>query len=1084
MQLIYILQAISIADAQRDLFPNMLETIAGCVFFGTPFQGAGPAAAAAMLARAGEWFGKTTSSKLLDIMTPGDEGLRELVDEFMRLVGKGGQRIDLFCFYETQPTNLAQLARLPSLFSLVGGLPKNMSLLVSSESAMLVGIPSMSIASDHRNLVKFRDFTEERYQTVRGPLKDMIKGAQLVVKNRLNFTRNIDREMVKSIMDVLEGAQISKKKLKTLAQSFTPSSWILNEEEFKQWLHIGPSQKSPGTQVSDCLYVQGPEGRGKTSTTIAALDAIDNMIRNDEKNNGGQAPAIVAYFLCDPSTDYSTAEDLLKSLVRQLIDQQESLAQYAKHLAKKKDDTASKSQVKLTVENLWQTLQDMLTDEFIGRRVYFVINNLHFLPEDADSTATLLQFINSDLQLINDEDQKHVPTSWMFTSREVHNIKEALAVKETRIIDLENEKYGNQVQLELRKHAHKKVAALGSEKKYNKALSYFASSLMGKRASNTHWIDITVVQLQELNESDNDLKVRRVLEQMPQDLKVLLERAWLQIFTVNNDDVEKLKEMLRALVLTFEDTTEPELALLAGFPATEEGKAELSRLVKLCKPLLTIKPGKTENKICFMNIIVKTHLLEKEYAKELLGLSEEETKWQHGVLALRSLSHVMEAFNYPEPEKTPVETQPEAVGDGENEGGEDEDMDQQNDAEEEDANANNNDDNEAEDQEEEEDEDEDDDVEYWDEESGEETPDPELDQEAGQDNALPYAVKHWLHHASKATREIAEDLSLEKEFWEPESIIRRRWLSEFERLTSTYKGYDIDTLTALHIAASIGFRQLVAALIRNGHANEIHQRDTLFNSPLHFAAYYGRPNIVEELLDNHANVDDASEVPEQTPLFMAAFAGHVNVMAKLIKRGANPNAVAPDVGPVVNSAIYSGNRDAVKLLVEAGVSLTEANGDGETPLVLAALLSEITMFEYLIEKYADRLPAEEYNKALVMAARAGRVEVFNKLLPYPHEQEHFQQAIEAATEEENWDIVMILLEMCHGLDCDRVFWVAAIGVEPQDKVLEAVWQHTSGQISPELLGHSLYEATDKEKFPTVKLLVEKFGADPDAKGEE
>lgn len=81
-------KAITIADSRRDRFPVMFEAIAAAIFFGTPFNGAPVASAACMYAFLAEKVGMATSSKLLDLMKPGDEGLRELKHEFMRLVGK------------------------------------------------------------------------------------------------------------------------------------------------------------------------------------------------------------------------------------------------------------------------------------------------------------------------------------------------------------------------------------------------------------------------------------------------------------------------------------------------------------------------------------------------------------------------------------------------------------------------------------------------------------------------------------------------------------------------------------------------------------------------------------------------------------------------------------------------------------------------------------------------------------------------------------------------------------------------------------------------------------------------------------
>ncbi|KAI1503617.1 hypothetical protein F5X99DRAFT_99738 [Biscogniauxia marginata] len=1066
-----IAKAITIADSRRDKFPIMFEAIAASVFFGTPFDGAPVASVAAMYKNLAEKVGSATSSKLLDLMKPGDEGLRELKHEFMRLVGKLSPKIELMCFYEEQPTDFSKFAGLPSLFGLTKlAIPKEYAEFVSRDSATLPGVEELGLASDHRNLVKFDGPKDERWsQLVRDPLKKIIHGAQLAVKNRLNSVRDIDRGMISGIMDALDGAQVQKKR-RTLAQTFAPSSWITKEQEYIQWLSQpkkDAEDESEPSRSGDCLWIRGPEGRGKTSASMAAIEEIENLIKINEEENTGQDPILLAYFFCDSTPDYCTAEDLLKSLVRQLINQQETLAPYAKLFAKKKSkDETSKSQAQVTVENLWQTLQDMLTDEFIGSKVIFVLNNLHALPEDSDSTIKLMKYINVEMQNMDSTDTRRVPTRWFITSREAHNIGEALKVDGIRLVDLNDEKYGDQVQMALRKHAKDKVTSLGQGKNYNKALAYFASSLMGKRAQNTQWIDITCVQLEELPQGEGDLRVRQILETMPQNLSALLNNSWLQVFRSNEKDAEKIKEILRSLVLTYEDPTESELGVLTGLCSNEEEKAELHGLLEKCKPLLSVKRiSKPDATVCFINIVVKNHLLEN--AKQLLGMSDEEVKWQHGVLALRCFSHIKTSFDFPEAEIKPAE---DADGDANN-SAEDNDKDGDDDEGSED---DDNDDDMSED-------DDEDSEDSESEDESEQDADPETD--LVQDLATAYAVKNWLRHASKATREIAEDLSLEEDFWIPGARIRRRWLLEYYRMTSTFDDFEIKTLGGLHIAASIGFRQLVAALIHNGYGEEINTHDSLVNTPLHFAAHFGRPKIVEELLNHGAAIDDGDEIGEQTPLHMAAFGGHVEVMKKLVLRGANPNATSNDIGPVVNAAISSGNRAAVELLVEHGVSLAVDRDDVEAPLAQAALLSDVSMFEYLIQKYADKLPAEEYS-ALVKAAEAGRIEVFNKLLEFEHNQEYFQDALDAAVEEWNWEIVTILLEKRSNLDCNNLFYEAATGTEPQDKLLEVVWQYANGSISAETLDKSLYDATDREKESTVKLLLEQFGANPNATGEE
>ncbi|OTA01082.1 hypothetical-protein [Trichoderma parareesei] len=1092
-------KAITLADSRRDLFPIMFEATTACIFFGTPFGGAPVASVAAMYAHFAEKVDVAFSSKLLELMKPGDEELRQLTHDFMRLAGKISPKIELFCFWEEHPTDFSKMAGLPSLFGLTKSLiPKQYAEFVSRDSATLPGVEELGLACNHRDLVKFDGPKDDRWtQMVRDPVKRIIHGAQLAVRNRLNSVRDIDRTMISGIMDALDGAQVQKKR-KALSQSFSPSSWIPQEAEYLEWLRSSAEpDNDPASRTVDCLYVRGREGRGKTNATMAALDGIERLIRENEENDTGQGPILLVYFFCDTTADYSTAEDVLKSAIRQLINQQETLAPYAKIFTKKKgkDDASRSQQAQITVENMWQSIQDMLADEFIGSKVYFVVNNLHALPAESDSTIKLMRFIAGELEGIRATDSRRVPTRWFITSRESHNIDKVLKVDGVRVIDLEDSRYENQVQLELRKHAKKMISAIGQQKQYNKALAYFASSLVGKRAQNTQWIDITCIQLGELSDTESDLGVRRILENMPQDLKTLLDHSWRQIFQLNEAHVEKIKEMLRALVLTYEDPTESELGLLAGLSSGDQEKGELRKLIEQCKPLLYLKrTGRPDSVVCFVNIIVKTHLWEN--AKELLGLSKEEIKWQHGVLALRCFSHIRDTLDFPTPDPVPAGTDT-AQG---------EDAGEDNTAEHGDEEADVIDQIEGDvDDDEEEDYSESGETYEEDDEEEEEEVDPEA--ELVKDRVLAYTVKHWLHHASNATLEIAEDLSLEDDFWKPDSTIRRRWMIEYARMTTTFDDFDYKTLNGLHVAASIGFRQLVAALIRNGHEAEIKERDSLVNTPvsvklvvqanlwytltnshrkLHFAAYLGRPNIVEELLNRGAVIDDAAEIHEQTPLHMAAFGGHIQVMKKLLLRGADPNAIANDIGPVVNAAISSGSREAVELLVEHNVSLTIHSEDGsiQCPLALAALLADYSMFEYLIESYADKLPARDYSEALVAAAAAGRIEVFNKLLSFGHEESVFQSALDEAVDEWNWDIVKSLLDSRQGLDVNGLFTEVATCSEPQDKMLQLAWDYAKGSITEETISNALYNATDREKISTVRLLLQSFGASPNATGEE
>ncbi|RBQ72736.1 hypothetical protein FVER14953_08793 [Fusarium verticillioides] len=1129
----------------------MFEDIAGCAFFGTPFKGAEAASLACMLSSVGEKLGHATASKLLELMRPDDESLAELRKEFVRLVIKTTPKIELCGFYEEHPTTIKDLSGMPQFLSALSiPMPKKYAEFVTRDSSILDGVmETMGLAANHRDLVKFDSSKDERYALVRGPLKRLINGSHLRVKNRHNATRRTDPATINLALRTLEGVPVQSKR-ESIAQNTATSPWFSKEPEFLGWL-AKPREGEDSSLVKkeDCLWVRGRDGRGKTSAALSAIEKIEELTKDEEvyeeeitdEPYTGSSRNYLSYFFCDKTPDYGSAESLLKALIRQLLERQGLLATHAKFLLKKK---GRETQPLLTVENLWQVLQDILADDvFIGARVYFVINNIESLSQDAVSTNTLLTLLSSEVE--HDGTGRRPLVRWMITSGQSWEIDRALKRDTVRLVDLEDAKYGDQVQLELRRHAQNKVLELIEHKKYSRALAYFASSVIGKRAQNTQWIDITCDHLEELPQHQNDLQVRRLLEVIPQELDALLSSAWQQVFDNNRGKAGEIKEMLRVLVLTYQDPTEAELGLLAGLDSSPEEVSELHDLIQKCRPLIVLKEnGLQEKTVCFTEPVVKSHLLEHSHA--LLGLTSEDIKLQHGILGFRAFSHILEIFDFPlsdipqqidgavgevagAMEGSPDDAESDASGEAVN----DQRIAEKEDEEKSENESNHDDESQS------------DSASVASEESSDgEDEEDEVDEDPEapylKDIALAYAVTHWLPHASQATADLAEALSLEEKFWQADSVIRRRWLTEHNRLTGSFAYYAREKLTGLHVAATIGFRDLVAALMDHGFDEDKAAMDSDYNTPLHYAAAFGHDDIAEELLDRGANIDEGIKGNLITPLHRAAAEGNVKVMIKLLQRGANPNASCGAYGGVICAAIQSGNTEAVKLLVTHNVSLVtqddedededdkaeDENGEGEangeeaknndgdeesdkdegsesgsdsdsdsdeedeeevitSPLALAAMRADLAVFEFLIEEYSDKLPAEEFGIALVKAAEYGRFEAFSRLFhDFEHCQQFKQDALDGASFGDHWAIVSLILDHCPGLNCDKTFLQTAQGEDGDDeiRILGAMWEYSQGNISPEALDESLYEATDFENQRTVELLL-RYGANANATGE-
>lgn len=283
---------------------------------------------------------------------------------------------------------------------------------------------------------------------------------------------------------------------------------------------------------------------------------------------------------------------------------------------------------------------------------------------------------------------------------------------------------------------------------------------------------------------------------------------------------------------------------------------------------------------------------------------------------------------------------------------------------------------------------------------------------------------------------------------------------------------------------------------------------------------FGRVNIVEELLDHGAFINDGIDESHDTPLHVAAASGKERIIQKLVNREANPDAISDFSGPVLTSAILSGSREAVQILIKAGAKFIlgirdehsnmengggqngieacgEENNDGDDndideydddgnaddmtrygPLATAARFSEISMFEYLMTSCDQTVHSQAYDEALVAAAEEGRTEIVQRLLAYQHPQKCLQEALDIASSNDNWHTCNILLGKFEAFDCTTLFLCAVQSTEDQTKLLQRVWQYMHGSISSKHMAAALNSAAWAGQQPTMELLLDEFGADP------
>ena len=114
---------------------------------------------------------------------------------------------------------------------------------------------------------------------------------------------------------------------------------------------------------------------------------------------------------------------------------------------------------------------------------------------------------------------------------------------------------------------------------------------------------------------------------------------------------------------------------------------------------------------------------------------------------------------------------------------------------------------------------------------------------------------------------------------------------------------------------------------------------------------YGSSAIVAQLLDHGAAVNVA-DTNGWTPLTRAAASGDVVTLRQLIARGADPNTPATTVS-ALTAAVWYGNTNNVRQLLESGARVDAKDGIGFTPLSLAALWDRTEIVKLLLKSGAD-----------------------------------------------------------------------------------------------------------------------------------
>ena len=193
-----------------------------------------------------------------------------------------------------------------------------------------------------------------------------------------------------------------------------------------------------------------------------------------------------------------------------------------------------------------------------------------------------------------------------------------------------------------------------------------------------------------------------------------------------------------------------------------------------------------------------------------------------------------------------------------------------------------------------------------------------------------------------------------------------------------------DGNTPLHGAVFLGYDKVVKELLRagadptkaNGQGQDARSTANADWQTTQYIASMLQVQVVEEEVNAGrekavALIDKELDKLAKSNIWLAVGAGNERYVKRLVRKEKDLNALNPDTqSSLLAMAAGLGNAEIADILIDAGADVNQPNGDGGTPLIIAAFFGREDTVKTLLDHGADKSLANGDGMTALMAAQA------------------------------------------------------------------------------------------------------------------